>query len=622
MIRGVVILTVLVSIIFVPGISISAEHDSLRPCSAARSGTGDEIGIALEGQKSSSSGMASGPLDIIMVSPESFFYATGGLGNAVTTLSETLYTGKNNVSVMTIKYKHDQEGNLIDYSAMRDKEGRKVVITDTGLRYKFRKLRTEHGYTQSYDVEIKIERAQVNGVVYYLLSTDTPESDGLSYSIYDESLGDEPLFNQTMLLTRGVLDAIAIMHENHLIEKPDIIHSHDWQAGLLPAFVKCNPWYRDNPVFQGVILPFSVHNGEYSRFIPNQFFSWLGFEDIYRFGVMEHDYINPLRAGYFHGIPVTVSESYAVGLAEKFHIQVRGIQNGIDNNYWDIGARQKAVYKTELQRILGLNIDLTAPLACLVSRIAEQKGIDLALPAIRYLLKTDSKMQFVFMGESMPGDIPSKELELELKKLETDFPMRVKVIIPTQRKIQGTELPAKGFLDFLLTAADIYGPMPSRFEPSGQMQLRALRYAAVPVVSAADGLADTVKQYSLDDKTGTGFLFERPQSKYDRPYDDEKAKSINTARRKTDIFNIAMAMKKALGVYYRNAADWSMLIGNDLAADFSDVGMGRTYMQFYRSNMQQARARLSSSGNPTVTDSAVVTISGQRAIRLDIDAAA
>ncbi len=282
--------------------------------------------------------------------------------------------------------------------------------------------------------------------------------------------------------------------------KPDIIHCHDWHTGMIPV------WMHETP---DITTVFTIHNLAYQG--PGR-------------GFLEHntwcpwymDGDNSMAAGIkFAGRITTVSPTYAEqiqtpaygerldGLLSHFNQNLIGIVNGIDMELYN-PAKDQFIYETftpytlekriankvGLQEETGLEINKDAFLMGMVTRLVEQKGIDLILQVLdRFLVHTDA--QLVVLGS---GD---HYYENQLWQLSARYPGRVSVQI-----LYNDVLSRRIF-----AGADVF-LMPSRFEPCGISQLFAMRYGCVPIVRRTGGLSDTVSFYNPMNEEGTGYCFD------------------------------------------------------------------------------------------------------------------
>jgi starch synthase len=294
--------------------------------------------------------------------------------------------------------------------------------------------------------------------------------------------------------------------------RPEVVHAHDWQAGLLPAFLA----YSGGPRPASVL---TVHNLAFQGQFPADLLEPLGLppESFAIDGIEYYGGIGYLKAGLALADRITtVSPTYAAeirtdsggmglgGLLRARSAMVEGILNGIDTTVWDPardaliaapydarGLDARAANKAALQARAGLEREPGALLYGVVSRLTGQKGIDLLLEAIPALLA--QRAQLVVLGSGDPA------LESGLLAAVAAHPGRVAVRIGYDESLAHA---IQAGADALL--------VPSRFEPCGLTQLCALRYGAIPVVARTGGLADTVvdaNEMALASGMGTGMVF-------------------------------------------------------------------------------------------------------------------
>ncbi|MBN8929375.1 MAG: glycogen synthase GlgA [Rhodospirillales bacterium] len=297
--------------------------------------------------------------------------------------------------------------------------------------------------------------------------------------------------------------------------RPDILHAHDWQAGLAPAYLT----YRGGPR-PGTVM--TVHNLAFQGQFPAGLLGTLGLPaEAYNIGGVEYyQSIGYLKAGLALADRITtVSPSYAAeittpegGMGMDGLLRVRahalfGILNGIDETVWDPATdphlvapfsrdrlEARTANKAALQARLGLAPDRRALLLGVVSRLTWQKGLDLLLDALPHLLGFD--LQLALLGS---GD---RALEAGFAAAAAAHPGRIGVVLGYDESLAHQ---IQAGADALL--------VPSRFEPCGLTQLCALRYGALPVVARVGGLADTVidaNEAALAAGTGTGVQFAPP----------------------------------------------------------------------------------------------------------------
>jgi starch synthase len=315
------------------------------------------------------------------------------------------------------------------------------------------------------------------------------------------------------LLCRAAVEVAALR-----APAPDVMHLHDWQAGLVAADLRATRGI--DPRFADTRLVFTVHNLAYAGvFHPDMALGGLGLPArLYNLHALEFfDRVSLLKAGLVYADALTtVSPRYAQeirtaehgcgldGLLRARADRLHGIVNGIDTDEWNPAAdpalpapfdadhlEGKALCKAELQRELGLQPSARAPLLGVVARLAWQKGIDLVADTAERLVHEG--MQLAILGAGEPG------LESRLAVLAARNPGRIAVRL-------GFDVPLSHRIE---AGSDLF-LMPSRYEPCGLNQMYSLRYGTVPVVRAVGGLDDTVEEFDETLGTGTGFKFVPP----------------------------------------------------------------------------------------------------------------
>ena len=351
---------------------------------------------------------------------------------------------------------------------------------------------------------------------------------------------------QYAYFTRAVLEALP-----RLDFIPDILHCNDWHTGMIPLLLKTQ--YIDSPLSQTKSL-ITIHNIAYQGIcgfgfvqdflsVPDGCFGLMerfGQADFLKAGVVMADRVNTVSPSYAREI---CTSEYGEGLDGILSMRgdVSGTVNGIDKNVWNPGkdrhipvkftrARMlgKVQCKTALLEELGLEIVPNRPLIGMVTRLAEQKGIDLMIGALDKLL-WEHDFSFVLLGN---GDAA---YENWFRALEGRHPGRVCAWI--------------GYSDALshrIYAGSDFFLMPSRFEPCGISQLISMAYGTLPIVRETGGLRDTVQPYNYFSGEGTGFSFAR--------YDSE---------------DMANAIRYALDTYYNNKDAMKQLIRNAMSVDSS-----------------------------------------------------
>lgn len=364
----------------------------------------------------------------------------------------------------------------------------------------------------------------------------------------------------------------AVLEASKQLGVPEVFHVHDWQAALLPVYLRTLYYFDPALRNRGVVL--TIHNAGYQgRFAPatveRLLFPW----DIFTMDRVEHyDQFNFLKGGMVYSdLLTTVSRKYAeeiqtpeFGESLEGVLQGRagdlvGILNGVDTAKWNpasdgnIAAHytpQNLAGKAECRRDLlhafgaGTVSESTAVLG-MVTRLATQKGIDLIEAIAEPLLRED--VVLVALGN---GEVYYENM---LRSLGARF--RGKALV----KIQYDEV-----LSHKVEAGSDMFLMPSRYEPCGLNQIYSLKYGTVPVVRATGGLDDTIEEWNPETRTGTGFKFHgyRPE-------------------------NFLEAIQRALAVFPDKDA-WHTLMRNGMACQFDWAKPAAEYVKAYE---RVARAR-------------------------------
>lgn len=295
--------------------------------------------------------------------------------------------------------------------------------------------------------------------------------------------------------------------------RPRIVHVNDWQTGLVPFLLGHE--HRQDPNLAGARTVFTIHNLAYQGVFPKDAVPAIGIPwSAFHWEQLEfHDQLSFMKAGLvFADALTTVSPTYAreILTVEAGHgldalLRTRagdlsGILNGISTDEWDPGRDRylaapfsaedlsgKATNKAALQAELGLAARPDVPLLAIVSRLADQKGIDLVMAALPELMAHDAQLAVLGSGR--------KDWEEALRQAAASHPGQVGVRIGFD----------EGLAHRIEAGADAF-LMPSRFEPCGLNQMYSLRYGTVPIVRAVGGLDDTVADFD-GHAGGTGFKF-------------------------------------------------------------------------------------------------------------------
>jgi len=349
--------------------------------------------------------------------------------------------------------------------------------------------------------------------VYFIRSAEYFDRPGI-YGYHDGFADNDRRF---IFLSRAAFELAKILNF-----QPDVIHAHDYHTAPMMPMLRIH--YRYDPFFSRTAGVFTIHNMAYQGvYEPSLAMSLCGFkqDDFYTGCWFEHGgTFNAMKAGIMFADKVTtVSPTYAQeirwtkeGMGLQDALQTRGadligVLNGIDPTVWSPDAdaalpvryttqtiEKKEAAKRALLMEMGLDLQTASeeiPLLGMVSRLTEQKGISIVLPALEHIIGNKSA-RFILLGSG------ETEFEDRFRELQHRYPQHVLLGIgynePLSHRIQAGS-------DFYL--------MPSKFEPCGLTQMFALAYATIPIVHAVGGLNDTVFSYDPVAFTGNGIRFDR-----------------------------------------------------------------------------------------------------------------
>jgi starch synthase len=358
----------------------------------------------------------------------------------------------------------------------------------------------------------------------------------------------------------------------------DVVHAHDWQAALAPTYLRTDAVRF--PRLQSAGTAFTIHNLAYQGVFPRDVVPRLGLpwsaftvetgEFYGRFsfmkaGLVYSDYLTTVSPTYARETQTPAFGAGLHGVLQARRSRYVGILNGIDTVTWNpasdlyvpahFGADDlagKPVNKRALLERFGLSVGddaLARPLVGMVSRLVEQKGLELVGRAAEALVSLDATWVFVGTGEA--------KHEALLRGLAARYPSRVGVHIGFD----------EGLAHLVEAGADMF-LMPSTFEPCGLNQMYSLRYGTVPIVHAVGGLEDTVQPYTARASGANGFKFREPTP-------EALVRSVRQAVR-----------------LYRNKAAWLALMKQGMAADYSWETSAREYGKVYRRARQAAALRM------------------------------
>ena len=464
------------------------------------------------------------------------FVKTGGLGDVMSALPKALAKLNLDVKVILPRYK------CIPQKYQEKMEYRGSFYMDLCADGK-----------QYY---VGIMEYQEDGVVYDFIDNDEFFSWGDPYT---NLIDDIPKF---CYFGKAALAAL-----NYLDWTPDVVHCHDWQAALVPLYLRT--CFSDTNVGRAIAV-LTIHNlrfqGVYDRKTIQY---WSGLPDyVFNKDCMIQNWLdaNMLKGGITYSNKVTTvsntyaweiqTEEYGEGLEEhlRYHNnKVLGIVNGIDTDIWnpatdkllaskydaESAIKNKKANKKALQESLGLDVDDNKMVIGLISRLTNQKGLDIVNDVIPGVM--DGNTQVVVLGT---GDA---RYEDTFRYYEDKYKGSFCAYIAYNENVAHNIYAG---CDALL--------VPSRFEPCGLTQLISMRYGAVPIVRETGGLKDTVQPYNAFENTGNGFTFDRYESGL--LYD---------------------AINRAKTLYFENRVYWDDMVVRDMNKDVSWEQSAKQYKDMY-----------------------------------------
>ncbi len=474
------------------------------------------------------------PLKILFVATEVSPYAqVGGLGRVMFFLPRALSKLGHEVRVIIPKY------GKIDLSKY-----------PMELIYEGLDVPTGNDATPYLICNVKTNRLSGSPRVYFLENMEYFEKRANEYGYADDPV-------RWGLLQKGLLEWL----KEDKVFSPDIIHCNDWQTGLIPDFLKTA--YKNDPDLKKLTTVFTIHNltfqGQYDpRFvseldrddgrseIPEIFAERFAKLNSMRRAIMFSDVINTVSDKYSKEI---LTAEYGCGVDEllaEVRTKLYGILNGIDYDdfnpktdqlvkfNFDVNSLNKRfLNKRELQNEFNLPVDETIPLLAISYRLEAQKGLDLIVEVMEYILK-EYKAQLVVNGDGDP------QYKTFMKGLYEKFPDQV-----------GLNLNANFTLPRHIFAGADMILLPSKFEPCGMVQMEAMRYGCVPLARAVGGLADTV----VDGVTGFTF------------------KEFNSL---AFFGSVVKALEN-----FKDQKKWQTIVKNCMRQDFSWTNSAQKYEELY-----------------------------------------
>ena len=464
------------------------------------------------------------------------FVKTGGLGDVMSALPKSLAKLNMDVKVIIPRYK------CIPQKFQEKMEYKGSFYMDLCADGK-----------QYY---VGIMEYQEDGVVYDFIDNDEFFSWGNPYT---NLIDDIPKF---CYFSKAALAAL-----NYLNWTPDVVHCHDWQAALVPLYLRTS--FKDTNVGRaGAVL--TIHNLRFQGIYDRKTIQyWSDLPDyVFNKDCMTQNWLdaNMLKGGITYCNKLTTvsntyageiqTEEYGEGLEEhlRYHSsKILGIVNGIDTDIWNPATdkllaaqydsqsviKNKKANKKALQESLGLEVDDHKIVIGLISRLTNQKGLDLVNDVIPSIMDEHTQVVVLGTGDTMYEDA--------FRYYENKYKGNFCAYIAYNENVAHNIYAG---CDALL--------VPSRFEPCGLTQLISMRYGSIPIVRETGGLKDTVQPYNLFDNTGNGFTFDRYESGL--LYD---------------------AINRAKTLYFENRKYWDEMVVRDMNKDVSWQQSAKQYKDMY-----------------------------------------
>ena len=473
--------------------------------------------------------------NILFVASESVpFIKTGGLADVVGSLPKCFDKSKYDVRVVLPKY-----------MCMKDKfKDELEYVTHFYMNL---------GWRNQY---VGVMKTEYDGITYYFIDNEYYFSGDKPYGEIYYDMEKFAYFSRAALSILPVIDF-----------KPDIIHCHDWQTGLIPVYLK-GP-FKDSDFYCNIKSIMTIHNLKFQGV-------W-GMQQVKDISGLADSYFTHDKLGYYEAANLlkggityadyvtTVSDTYAEEIKTPFYGEnldglmcarsgsLYGIVNGIDydeynpetdkfiiKNYTTKSVKEdKVKNKLALQKELGLEENADKFMIGLVSRLTDQKGLDLINCVMDEIC--DEDVQFVILGTG------EAQYENMFRHYAWKYGERV-----SANMFYSEELSHK-----IYASCDAF-LMPSLFEPCGLSQLMSLRYGTVPIVRETGGLKDTVEPYNEYESKGTGFSFANYNA-------HEMLDTIRYAK----------------NVYYNEKEAWNGIIERGMQTDFSWTTSAKKYEELY-----------------------------------------
>ena len=354
------------------------------------------------------------------------------------------------------------------------------------------------------------------------------KKDGVTYYFIDNEyyFGDIYLYKWNDLERFAFYDKACLEILKQLDFKPDVIHAHDWQAGMVPVLL--NAYYVEDEFYRGIKTVFTIHNlryqGIYSMDIVADFYSlpqeyftedkleFHGCANLLKGGIVYADYVTTVSPSYAEEIKTPLGGERLDGLLSARSQSLYGIINGIDTAVYNAKTdpkifanfdlrnltSKKKENKIALQKQLGLPVDGEKAMIGIVSRLVDQKGFDIIAEAMGELVNLDIQLVVLGTGEAKYEEMFRQNAWYHPEKVSANITFSDDMA----HKIYASA-------DMLL--------MPSMFEPCGLSQMIAMAYGTIPIVRETGGLKDSVQPFNEFTGEGNGFSF-APYSAHDMLY--------------------------------------------------------------------------------------------------------
>lgn len=394
------------------------------------------------------------------------------------------------------------------------------------------------------------------------------EKDGVTYYFVDNEyyFGDPYLYKWNDLERFAFFDKSCLEILRNLDFKPDILHCHDWQTGMIPVLL--NAYFVRDEFYRGIKTVFTIHNlryqGIYSIDITADFFSldnsfftedkleFHGCANLLKGGIVYSDYVTTVSPTYADEIKTPLGGEKLDGLLSARSQSLFGIINGIDYDEYNPKTdkyifanydqrnliNKKKENKIRLQEQLGLPVDGEKAMIGIVTRLVDQKGLSIVAEAMGELTSMD--IQLVVLGT---GDSNYEEMFRQNAWYHPD-------------KVSANIMFSNDLAHKIYAGADIF-LMPSMFEPCGLSQMIAMTYGTIPIVRETGGLKDTVMPFNEYTGEGNGFSF--------YPYN------------KNDMMHVIRMALKA----FANKEVWAPMMKRAMKTDFSWNASAKKYSELY-----------------------------------------